>query len=156
MFFHGLHCVLFFFGLYASKVVCAYACFYFFRRIHLKHFGQIFESCRMVDSLSDLSGIVLVCTDYFHSAVTFFIFPLLGSHGSTLLLYPLLFPQSSFFLVQLLNFCLVENFNRFFAGCTCWSYSGYAPTIGTLIGSALTNGFDWYEFFIWVYYWFTC
>ena len=56
----------------------------------------------------------------------------------------------------MLNFCLVEDFNHFFDGCTCWSSSGYAYTIDTLRGSASEKGFYWDAFFTWVYYWLTC
>ena len=45
----------------------------------------------------------------------------------------------------------------FFAGFTCWVSSGFVSTIGTLGDYAWVNDrLDWYEFLIWVYYWFTC
>ena len=43
----------------------------------------------------------------------------------------------------------------FFAWFTGWSSFGYAPTIGTLRGSALVTVFDYDVLFIWVPSWFT-
>ena len=72
--YHWFHCGILFFGFYARKKVCAYVCFYFFRRFHWKHFRCIFESGHVVYSLSDLSGIILVCAGYLHFDVTFWCF----------------------------------------------------------------------------------
>ena len=46
-------------------------CVFFFYRVHFKHFGCIFEIYHIVDSLSAWSGIIIVCTIYFHSGFTF-------------------------------------------------------------------------------------
>ena len=71
---HWFHCDCLFLGVYASKVVCAYVYSYFFRRVHLKHFRWIFESCHIIDSLSSWYGIILVYTGSFHYDVTFWCF----------------------------------------------------------------------------------
>ena len=65
---------LFIFWGLCNQNSCAYVCYYFFRCVHLKHFGWIFESYHMVDSLSAWSGIILVCNGYFHSGVNFWCF----------------------------------------------------------------------------------
>ena len=53
-------------------------------------------------------------------------------------------------------FALLDFLIVIFYGFNCWSSSGYASTIGTLVGPALVNGcLDWYECLIWVYSWFT-
>ena len=65
------HCDCLFFGVYTSKIVCAYLCLYFFCCFHWKHFRCIFESCHMVDFLSTWSGIIFVCNGSVHSNITF-------------------------------------------------------------------------------------
>ena len=65
--------------------------FYWFCSVHFKQIWCTFESCHMVDSLSDWPSIILVCTGSFQYDVTFLRFSLLWSHGATALFYQLLF-----------------------------------------------------------------
>ena len=160
---HWFHCCYLFFGVYASKVVCSYACFYFFHCVHLKHFGCIFVSCDMVEYLSTWCGNILLITGYLHSDVTVWCFLHFWNHmGLHLWCVRSYFPNNSFLANFPFSWCnywvfaWLELLISFFAGCACWISPGYVSTIGTLICSTLVNGFDWGEFFIWFISWFKC
>ena len=111
----------------SSMCLCV---FYFLRRFHLEHLGCIFESCHMIDSLSAWSSIISVCTAYFHSDVSFFVFSqLMWSHGATLLVYPLLFSQFSFLAI----FIFLGVIAEFLLGCNFLSFLLW-EIVGIILG----------------------
>ena len=143
-------------GYILENIVWAYMCCWCVYHILFEHLRCILECCHMIYFGP---GIILVCAFSCPSNDTIFLFFSLGSHGAVVLVYPLLFLQISFLVIfhfQQLNagFWFAENIYHFFAWFTGWSSSGYAPTIGTLRGSALVTGFDCGVFFIWVPSWF--
>ena len=101
--------------------VCVCVCF-FFCHVHFKHVGCIFESCHIVDSLSALTNILLVCTDSFQSRVKFWCFLHLWDHTGLCswcirfyLSNPHLWPFS-FFMVELHIFAWLKSLVRFLLG----------------------------------------
>ena len=80
-------------------------------------------------------------------------FPLLGSHGVALLLYPLFFFNSHFWLFFI--FWCKNKWWLFLADFTGWSSSGYTSTISTIKDSSFVDIVNWYSLLSWALYWFT-
>ena len=94
----------------------------------------------------NLDVVLYLCAPFLTIMMSLFsVFPPQGSHGTVVLVY-LIFSSSRFRKITLFlgvtnEFLFRRKFKLSFSWCTCWSYSGYASSIGTFRGSTMVNGF---------------